>query len=290
MTAINTNVSAPAVTFENVTKLPLFGPDNMPTGLYGIFRDSNGELANRSSVTGRYVPHQGDDVAAMVDGATAVMGGCDIQSLFDCGHYVNLAPTIAQRHAIYGTADNVFPRINISAGYDGKSFKATMGYYRDACQNMAMLRSVRETVVTIRHTSGLRGKMDSLIEQFQTLKESWGSLTAMIDSMESREVVLADFLNEIYGDTPTEEGSKLTRHKNRTEAIFQRIIRERSTTGRPAFNGGPVRVSYWEAFNGVQGYVQHQKSRKHNPSSLERAVAAYSDPAVLRAESLALAA
>jgi hypothetical protein len=51
-------------------------------------------------------------------------------------------------------------------------------------------------------------------------------------------------------------------------------------------------VSKWEAFNAVQGYVQHEATRKganRNGLDIARAMQAMNDPAVSRAE-LALAA
>jgi hypothetical protein len=47
-------------------------------------------------------------------------------------------------------------------------------------------------------------------------------------------------------------------------------------------------VSAWEAYNAIQGYVQHDASRRGNPSDIDRVILAAADPAVLRAEHLAL--
>ena len=64
-----TQVISEAFSFE-VVKLPLYAPDNQPTGLYGLFRDDltgNDSLVGSSSVTSRYVPHTNDDVVALVE-------------------------------------------------------------------------------------------------------------------------------------------------------------------------------------------------------------------------------
>ena len=155
----------------NVDKFPLSGPDGMSTPLYGLFRDDTSKLVGSSSVTKRYVPHQTDDVLALVDAAAEAFDGeIDVKCHFRDGHYVNIMPTRADRLKVFGETDNVFPRIVVNAGYDGKAFRATMGYYRDLCRNLAMLRQVEGTTVAIRHTSSLRGKMDDLIATFNTLK------------------------------------------------------------------------------------------------------------------------
>jgi hypothetical protein len=204
-------------------------------------------------------------------------------------------PTNGERKSVYGTADNVFPRIIINAGYDGKAFSATMGYYRDACLNLAMMRRVEGTTVSIRHTSGLRGHMDSLIATFNTLKESWGNLTDVIQRLESVDVRMVDFLDQIYG-RPTDEQLALaatgqsvravTTHENRTKAIWKRLNNERNKTGRPALTDT---VSAWEAFNGIQGYVQHDAQSKTGfKGEFDRVLRASRDANVRKAESLVL--
>jgi hypothetical protein len=48
-------------------------------------------------------------------------------------------------------------------------------------------------------------------------------------------------------------------------------------------------VSAWEAYNAIQGYVQHDATRKGNPSDFARIISAANDQAVKKAESLVLA-
>ena len=129
--------------------------------------------------------------------------------------------------------------------------------------------------------------MDELIEQFQSLRDAWGSMTEAIVLMQSREVNLAEFLNEIYPYPATERSRKT--HEKRTASIFNRIYRERLATGRPVIENTWI-VSNWEAYNGVQGHVQHEQARRGNPSDFRRAMLAASDKHVLKAEALAVAA
>jgi len=283
----------------SVDKFPLFGPDNMPTDQYGLFRDDTGYLKGVKSVSPRYVPHTTDDVCALVDAAgEAFDGDIDCKTHFRNGHYVNIMPTAEKRTAIYNEtdSDNIFPRIIINAGYDGKAFSATMGYYRDACSNLAMMRQVNGTTVSIRHTSGLRGHMDSLIAAFNTLKDSWGNLTTVIRSLESQEVRMADFLNEIYPQPTAEQVAlanagqavrAVTSHENRTKAIWKRLNVERTRTGRPQMTNT---VSAWEAYNAIQGYVQHDAQAKEGfKGEFDRILRASNSADVRKAEKLVLA-
>ena len=280
----------------SVDKFPLSGPDGMATPWYGLFRSDTGTVVGQGSKTDRYQPHQTDDVLALVEAAQEAF---DTDVRVDChfrdGHYVSIAPTDGHRRSIFSKdgndTDNIFPRIFISAGYDGRAFQATMGYWRDLCLNLSMLKSIKSTRAKIRHTSKLRGEMKSLISTFQVLKESWADLTSLIDQLEDREVQMVDFLNQIYTQPDEDAGKRaVTVHKNRTEAIIKRLQSELYRSGRPAMNGDFI-VSAWQAYNAVQGYVQHDSSRKRGfASEFDRIINASRDQAVHKAEALALAA
>lgn len=292
MNVVATDISAHVRQRYNfsVDKFPLSGPDGMRTPYYGLFRSDTGQAVGGGSVSDRYCPHTTTDVQALVDAAaTAFEGVASVQCGFRDGHWLAIQPTKEHRLAVYGTADNVFPRVIIDAPYGGKgSFQASVGYYRDACRNLARLRMVGGTSVKIRHTHSLRGRMDELIESFGQLQGAWGNMTEVIQRMEQRRVNMVEFLNAVYGEPDQDSGRSVTIHRNRTEAIFRRLTTERMKTGRPDIQTDWV-VSAWEAFNAVQGYVQHDATRRGNPTSIDRIMFAATDAAVLRAEQLALA-
>lgn len=280
-----------------VEKFPLYGPDRMVTDQYGLFRSDRGYINGVKSISSSYVPHTTDDVCSLVEAAANTFEDeVDCKTYWNRGHYVSIAPTRDHRRAIYGTNDNIFPRIIIRAGYDGKAFTGTMGYYRDACLNLSIMRKVSATTVSIRHTSGLRSAMDDLIASFQKLHKGWENLVEIAKELETREVRMAEFLDSIYG-VPTPEQLTLaragqsvmavTRHKNRTEAIWKRLNRERVRTGRPTMVND--RVSAWEAFNAIQGYVQHDAQAKTGfKDEFARILRAANDSHVRKAESLVL--
>ena len=275
----------------NVDKFPLSGPDGMTTPWYALFRSDTSEVVGNGSVTSRYVPHQTEDVLALVDAAgEAFDGKIDCRTHFRDGHYVSIQPTGHDRLKVYGEQDNVWPRIVINAGYDGRAFNATMGYYRDLCRNLAMLKRVDGTTVSIRHTSGLRGYMDSLISTFNTLRESWAGLSDIILQLQRAEIQMVDFLNEIYPQPETDSSKRaITVHQDRTEAIFKRLQTERFRSNRPTL-GNDYKVSAWEAFNAIQGYVQHDaQSKKGFKSDFDRILRASRDANVKQAENLVMA-
>jgi len=270
-----------------VQKFPLSGPDNLKTDWYGLFRDDNGQSIGSGSVSSRYVPHQAEDVVALVDAASVAFDDTmKARYYFNEGHYVFLEPSKDHRKAIFGTADNIFPRVIIRAGYDAQPFAASVGFWRDACKNMSIMRQVNGTSVSIRHTSGLQSKVDSLVESFGSLKDGWNRLTTKIEGMESRTVKVADFLAMVFGTPDPDSQKALTINKNRNAAIMRRLVSERSTTGRQTIQNGEV--SLWEAYNGVQGFIQHDATRKNSATDLARIVMASEDKFVAIAEKYAL--
>ena len=292
MQALSTDVATKvSEAFDfTVDKFPLSGPDGMHTPWYALFRSDTDSVVGNGSVTSRYVPHQTDDVLALVESAAEAFDGeIDAQCYFTNGHYVSIQPTQHDRLSVFGQNDNVWPRVIINAGYDGKAFRATMGYYRDACRNLAMMTKVSGTTVSIRHTSGLRCKMDDLIATFSVLKDSWATLSDVIQNLESREVQMAEFLNAIYPEPATDATSRAaTVHRIRTEAIFKRLQNARFRTGRPQMTD-KITVSACEALNAIQGYVQHDAQAKTGfKSDFARILRASRDANVRKAESLAL--
>ena len=290
MSIVKASDSVKAAFDFSVDKFPLAGPDGMTTPWYGLFRSDNGCVVGNGSVTDRYVPHSSDDVMALTEAVDSIFDG-DVEAHchFRNGHYVNIAPSRNYRKSIFNQRDNVFPRIMIRAGYDGRAFNATVGYYRDLCSNLAMLSSVDSCHVSIRHTQSLRSKMDELVETFAELKEGWKSLGDVITEMNSRNVRMADFLDAIYGQPDTDSKRAVTVHRNRTEAIFRRLQKERYHAGRPAMPNN-FEVSAWEAYNAIQGFAQHDSTRRSGTTQFDRILLAANDPAVQKAERLALAA
>ncbi len=273
-----------------VDKLRLSGPDGFTTPYFGLFKSDDNSCLN--AVTAKYSPHTTDDVVVLVEAAEAAFDGeISVKCHWRNGHYVVVEPTREHRKAVYGTADNIFPRMIVSAGYDDRPFRASLGMFRDACLNLARLKQVSGTSVSIRHTQSLRPRLNELIDVFSGLKEGWKSVTETVAEMENRQVSLVSFLDAIYPLVSDATPRSVTIHKNRTEAIVKRVMSECYRTGRTF--GADFMVSRWMAYNAVQGYVQHvQRAGKggNRMSRMDQTLMALEDIAVDRAEALAIAA
>lgn len=285
-----------------VDKFPLFGADNMPTDQYGLFRSDTGYLNGVKSISKQYVPHTTDDVCALVEAAsTAFDGDLDLNCHWRNGHYVSINPTKEKRRSIFGTTDNIWPRIMLRGGFDGKGFKATMCFQRDLCDNMSMLEQVEATSTSIRHSSNLRMKMDELIQTFEGLKAGWDNLTEVAANMQSRTVNRLDYVREVFADRmPSQEqltllainpNAKIRALKtwdNMLKAMSDRINAEAIKSGRAV---GREEISAWEAYNMVQGYVQHDAQAKTGfKDQFSRILRAANDKHVKRAAQLAMSA
>ena len=285
-----------------VDKFPLFGPENMRTDQYGLFRSDTGYLTGVKSISKQYVPHTTDDVCALVEAASTAFGGhLDLKCHWRNGHYVSIAPTLEQRRSVYGTADAIWPRIMLRGGFDGKGFKATMGYWRDLCLNMSMLETVESTSVSIRHSSNLRGQMDELIHSFEGLKDGWENLTAVAESMQSRTVNRLDYVREVFKDRmPSQDQLNLLalnpNAKIRAAKVWQKMLKAMqdrldSESIRSNRAVGRQEISAWEAFNMVQGYIQHDAQAKTGfKDQFSRILRAANDKHVKRAAQIAMAA
>ena len=277
-----------AFPFE-VVKRPLTSDAGDATNFYALFRSDDGSCVSRTVVRGNYVPHTLDDIKAVAcASAQAFEGGiAEVKFSFSNGHLLVAEPTRQHRLSVFGTSDNIFPRLVIRAGYGGQAFRATLGTYRDACKNLSIPREVHGVSRSIIHVRGLRDRMSELVETFSLVASSWDRVGEVVRRIESNEVRLKEFLERIYPEPERLTGRAATEHEKRTEAIFRRILRERVAVGRPEI-GPEFIVTGWEAFNGVQGYMQHDAMRRGNPDEIRRAIMAHNHRAVRLAEVLAL--
>lgn len=274
----------------SVDKFKLVGPENIPTTHFGLFRS---DKTDSTSCVGRavkknYVPHTTDDVSALAEAATTLFGGQhEIKCHWRDGHIVSMRPPKEFRLSVYGTADNVYPVLNINAGYDGQAFSANIGFFRDVCRNMSRMKFVEGTTTRIRHDSNLRDKMDVLIQDFQTLQAGWDNLKAYIQRMEQTPILIGEFLDQIYGQPePNAPQRAVTIHKNRTTDILTRLIREQGQTGRPTITAGGT-ASAWMLTNAISGYAQHTKTRKAgNDNEFDRIILANEDAEFIKAQTI----
>lgn len=271
----------------SVDKLPLMGPDNLRTPHYGLFRSDTGECL-KYAPKAIYSPHTRDDIVTLTEAAMEGFGDIvDVDCGFREGHRIVVVPSNEHRRSIFGTTDNLFPRCIISGGYNGQSFRATLGAYYDRCLNLVMLSNTSEFSTSIRHNGKLRGRMADLVDKFRILASQWQRVGDVAAEMNTREASIASYIAEIYPLASDATDTVARKCRNRAEAIIKRILRERQAT--LGVLGNIERATMWELYMGVQGYVQHDMTRRNSPSNFVRAELAAREQPVQKALELSLA-
>lgn len=281
---------------SSVKKVPLMVADpefprSIDTGMYGLYAydyQSNSYVqCCPHSVSKKYRPHQLSDIIAMVESVSSVWGDVVLDKCrWRYGHHLSLTPSLEERKEIKA-GDGIFPRIIIDAPYDGV-FRASIGFYRDLCKNMAMMGSVQSTSVTIRHTARLDEHMQELIGKFSNLKLAWSSVLSACHEMENKTVSLRDVLESALGPRPVEEGRSLNSWVKKASKIQEIAARETYQLTGESYRTD--QLTGWIAFNAVQGYMQHHTRRQGQPTADARAFMAMNDDVVRRVESYILAA
>lgn len=275
-----------AFPFE-VNKLPLFGPENLRTNLYGCFKSDTGENIG-GAVKKNYIPHTLEDIKAIALAGMTGFDGAELHCSWNNGHSLIIQPTEEYRRNVFGTKDAIFPRGIIRAGYGGlKSFDGSLGLYRDTCANLMRLKvDGRFVSMRIKHTSGLMDKIQSLVNEFESLLQHWNGVADEAVEMNQVELNFNDFIRSVYPlpEQPTDRIIKT--YEQRVTEIIKRLEGERRGFGR--LNTSLSRATAWEAFNAVQGYEQHTARKHGRPDKFQRMFSALESPVVDKAYDLAL--
>ena len=146
--------------------------------------------------------------------------------------------------------------------------------------------------------------MNQLIDTFGKLRDSWDTVWTELECMVDNKVDLVDFINKVHQPKKNNKVCSLaelsdaakTRHDNRFNAIVKRVNDELLSLGQPGFDfdshgrlKGNPEVTGWMAYNGIQGFAQHDsQARKGFSGEMARIVRASTDDDVQRAEVFAL--
>lgn len=267
----------------SVDKFPMSGPDGLVSPHYGLWRSDTSECVG-NAVSAKYNPHTTEDIVTLVEAARLAFDGeLSLDMLWRQGHHLILKPTRESAVTIYGD-DKIIPKLSIYGGFGGTPFMGDAGFHRYTCANLAHLTRVHNVSATIRHTASMRDKMQLLVAKFELLRASWVETQTQIREMNERRFSVAGFMLDLFGAPPT-EGRGRTVAESRIEKILGRLVSERSKLGIPQ----DTDASGWMLWNAVQGYLQHDVTRKEANKTL-RGLDTWNDPILAKAEALALGA
>lgn len=277
-----------------VNKFRLSGPDGLRTDYYGLFTDKGENIG--PAVRKGYIPHttENDVVPMAIAGVKAFdendldnSDQCRVNVKFKQGHIISIRPGKSWERSVAGS-DTIFPLLNIHAVY-GQTFRVKFGMYRQQCTNMAELRGVSGNIdLRLRHTSGIKHHIQETIATMREAVNGWDAMVDYCKKLKEIKVNTEEFLKKLYPEDSINSLAAKTRHEARTRDIIERIQREAHQLGEPT--DILTEVDGWLLLNGVQGYCQHDKSRRggEDMGHFDRAVAAFGDADVVKAERLIL--
>ena len=252
---------------------------------YRLYRSDTGQAVG-NPVSESYQVHTRDDIIALTTTAIESLGtDAQLKMHWNDGHFIAVAPN--KDAQIKCAVDNtLFKRIIVNGRYGGLStLTGVAGLYRHRCTNLMMIQSVQSARMSIRHTANLPNRVNDLLMQFNTLNQSWELSSHKIEKMHRNEVNLGSYIDQVW-EIDRDEDKPSTRADNRARAIATRWNNEQENP-RPTNHAPHITTNAWEAFNAVQGHIQHNGSQTtHN---LARAFKTLDAPRVKRAEVLALA-
>lgn len=262
---------------RDVKSYPLQGPDGVSTTYYGLFEVNSWEQVSSHSVTKRYRPHTLDQVKRLVEASLSLFPESPdfrLMARWNKGHYVHIAPSDAYRESIAGS-DTVWPRLRLSAGYDADTFNFSMLIHRDACVNLMEVDTVGTvTNVRFKHTESLDWKVDDIVEKISKLNGSYHDIINKCRQMREADVSWAETIEHVLGNVQS------TRSENEYRGYLRRLrdelINQEGWTQEEVNH--TIRhernVPLWSIYNAIQGYRQHDGTRRGRPDSYQRAVAA----------------
>ena len=264
---------------RKVVKMPLFGPDNIPSPHYGIcFEDATSrEDWVKATVKQGYQLHTREDVKSI---CLAVAEGFDIDPdhinvkaswVKGKGHAVSITPTREYRRGIANDRDGVWPSLVVRAYYGG-AFKASVSLKRDLCSNLMMIRNIEKASVNLRHTYNFREHFSETVETFKGLIAMSDNVVQATRMLAQVNVDLHETLDAIYPEKETRRSR--TMRENKLSRIKEIVRQERRKLGLDYY---PRTASLWDIVNGITGYVQHDKTRKGRVTLDDRALMAVTD-------------
>ena len=279
---------------KHITKRMLFGPSGEETGVYGLF-DEHNRFVGRGSVTDRYVPHQLEHVRPIIESVLGLPGfeEPDVRAEWKSGHYIRIRPNDSYRREII-KGDTIWPQLDLWFGLGGLPARGRLALQRDACSNLMMVRNSSEINFSIKHTKSLETRIATIQDQFHSIVAKWDEVVDHCRNMHAKRINLKHLLAEIYPAPKSDAKQSTTKHNDKINAIWSRVMRESHKLNLETPSLANPITTGWMAFNAIQGYRQHTASRNgekgmtKDQKEFNRSVSVLEDSTVQRAEELIL--
>lgn len=203
----------------------------------------------------------------------------EMSAHFHNGYHISFTQKIeySQRRFMFEN-DIVIPWFNLSIPYNA-CFTGNGGGKRIVCSNLFTTKHVAKFHFSLRHTKNMGERLIGVEKGIQAIAGNWDAFIEHCNTLARKSVSLDAFYEHVYGEKPdTKRG--ITVWNDRKAEIRARIDSEANKLGLSPNNA-------WLVFNGLQGYLQHDTTRKAE-HDLILASQANNSPALARGENYLL--
>lgn len=251
-----------------VSKIPYTNPHpdflGSKTGVYGCFRDDTGEPLG-GIVKENYVLPTRDQLVQVSMAACQAFDGMDVDvqaSMYKASYQCTIKPTADFRREVF-QGDTVCPLFQVSLNFAGTGTdNIHMGMFRDACDNLMMMRTLSSWTKKIRHSSSHNRLFEKAVTDCNSLAGDFDNFVERAQQLQQTEVNMQEMVESIFADR-IKDNKASKQLKSALREIFERYNdeAEASDIQKIGVDGNWV-ANGWLAYNALQGYYQHDSPRR----------------------------
>lgn len=269
---------------ENVT---LNDGDFISFPYYGLVSTDGRIIPVDHSVSAKHVHHTKADFRSALEAGLAAIGGNGKISAHwnNNGYFGSFENRDDSRYNISGNPrDYIRHKFIVHMPHDGS---VRLGLAVDAaiCSNLMMFKTIKSSSFNVRHTLSFKDRFDYIVDSFHRLEETQADIAAKIETLNAKSVKIDDFVQKFILAGKDSMSKQL---ETRIEKILSRVYRESVTA---LGNADRTTATAWRLWSGLQGYLQHDATRKseENEDKVFRAVGLFDEQELVDAEKFLLA-
>lgn len=234
---------------------------------YGLVTSDGRQVPLDRSISAKYGFHRRAHFRKGIEAGVAALGGeCKVNAYWNDGYFATLERLDDEAYRVSGNPrDVVRTKFWLHMPY-ASSCRIGLSMDIAVCRNMMIWQTLRSTVRTVRHCLSFDTLFDNVVRDFELVGQSRGPMLDRIDVL-SRKVVDINSFGVHAMATGPDMSKQL---ENRFRALSTRILREYNQLGYSTPD--MTQLSGWRVYNALQGYFQHDATRKNDADDIFRAV------------------
>lgn len=234
---------------------------------YGLVTSDGKQVPLDRSISAKYGFHRRAHFRKGLEAGVAALGGeCRVNAYWNDGYFATLERLDDEAYQVSGNPrDIVRTKFWLHMPY---SSSCRIGLCMDVavCRNKMIWQTMKSTVRTVRHCLSFDDLFENVVRDFEAVGRARGPMLERIQLLSEKVVDINKFGVHAMATGP--EMSKQL--ENRFRALSNRVMREYDALGYGIPN--LERVSGWRVYNALQGYFQHEATRKNSADDIFRAV------------------